>query len=247
MVRYHAPPNQMHHTFRLATFSEFLVDLYNAIVRKLLRYREYEGVKITYQEEYQILSNRIETYARKEFSERLTEPSVITSNHPLYIFTALSHTKCYRQHHRVEPRGMVAKLVKGAHQINLPTHYCTECQKHFIGSHTLSVYEKNFGPIIIEKHRLSEYDDSFNTFRMESKLHQLGYNVIDGRLTEEERHNILTSILESGQMSYFSIVSIIEQNVQMFKNSDQHILAVQKWRKDLRFLGDFLLSEDNKD
>lgn len=93
----------------------------------------------------------------------------------------------------------------------------------------------------MRKRRAEESDSNFIGFQQESKLHQYGYNVIDGKLSSDERLDLLISLIESKRMSYIEICSTIENNIQIFSSSYRHQLAVRKWKDDLKAIGDYII------
>jgi hypothetical protein len=165
------------------------------------------------------------------------------TNEVLYLFENLSSISCYKNNHPVIPKHFIAISVKENRKIKLPVHYCNYCRKYFIGKKTLSLFEKEFGKCILEKRMESDLKKNFKNFCTESKLHQLGYNVIDGNLTDEERKRLLVYFLNSNCITYLEICSSIEQNIQLFQNSYRHELAVKKWKEDLKFIGEYILSQ----
>ena len=60
-------------------------------------------------------------------------------------------------------------------------------------------------------------------------------------MSDSERQNLLALLLERGRMPYLEMCSTIEQNIQLFEGSPRHQLAVTKWKKDLKFIGDYVL------
>ena len=94
---------------------------------------------------------------------------------------------------------------------------------------------------MMERRKEESENQPFNGFRAESELHQLGYNAIDGELSDDERHNILTYILTHNKLEYKTVVTSIEQNVRIFEDIPKYQLAVKKWRDDLEFIGNIIL------
>jgi hypothetical protein len=88
----------------------------------------------------------------------------------------------------------------------------------------------------------SDSNSEWNLLR-ESKLHQLGYNVVEGNMTAFERQNLLVTLLNGKYISFFEIVSTIEQNIRMFQSHYKMQNAVQKWRHDLKFINEFAASK----
>ena len=153
----------------------------------------------------------------KDCQDISVENSAKTDN-TLYIFDNLICISCYKKNHPIVPARYVAVVAKNAKKISLPVHYCTCCNRFFIGAKTLSVFEKLFGKLIIEKKDISEMESGFGYFSPESNLHALGYNVIDGKLTENERERLLIYLVENDLISYAELCATIEQNINIFQN-----------------------------
>ena len=81
----------------------------------------------------------------------------------------------------------------------------------------------------------SKYDD-------ESKLHQYGYNVVDGELSERERQNLLAFLFDNKIMTYFEICRDIENAISIFDGRPKYALALEKWRRDLKYIGEYSTS-----
>lgn len=160
---------------------------------------------------------------------------------PIYVFDRLYSTRCYRAGHSVNRTAYIARRKDDLGVLRLPAHYCEQCDRFFIGRQTLNLYEKDFGKLAVKKKRVDVDESDFDQFEAESKLHLLGYNVINGEYTEPERQRILVHLLKTNRMSYLEICSTIEQNIRIFENTITHQLAVQKWKKDLKFLGDYII------
>lgn len=166
-----------------------------------------------------------------------------TTNAELYIFDMLSSVSCCINNHPVVPAVFVAELVKESGKVVLPVHYCNYCHKYFIGKRTLVLFEKRYGKLAVDKRILSAKNDSFQCFHAESKLHQFGYNVVDGVMTDKERQGLLKYLLDHDKISYLEICTTIEQNIRLFQNSYRHQLAVAKWSADLRYIGEHVMSK----
>ena len=171
-----------------------------------------------------------------------TSTSLPPTKEPLYVFNALNSTSCKKNNHRIVLKKYYALHSDGKNTVVLPVHYCAECNRYMIGSLSLSYFRDFCGKFIVQTHMLiSDYDNSWDLVR-ESKLHQLGYNVIEGKLSSLERQNILISLLKGKYISFFEMVSSIEQNIRMFRNHYKMQRAVEKWRADLAFINEFMVN-----
>lgn len=230
--------------FKQISFSAFLVEIERAVIRIIYRWKSKETPCYDLENLAKEINSHIENLAknkRKEYLENSTEQKA-TTNATLFLFDRLSSTRCYKSNHPVMPKSFVADLINDRGKIALPVHYCNYCKKYFIGKKTLSLFEKTYGKLFVEKRMACELDNDFTNFRTESKLHRLGYNVIEGDMTKEERQKRLIYLLEHNKISYLEICSTIEQNILMFKNSYRHAYAITKWQEDLKFIGDYILA-----
>ena len=225
------------------SFSDFLIEF--LIVVTVLNYRHnyMNNSSYTIQKSWAEINYKIEELVevkRKEcYSETIN--NIPNTKDVLYIFHKLSNISCYKHEHPVVSARYVATIAKTAKKISLPVHYCDYCGKYFIGAKTLAVFEKTFGKLIIYKKDISEMDFKFGCFNAESKLHSLGYNVIKGNLSEDEREKLLIYLLENRHITYLELCSTIEQNISIFKNSYKHREAVKKWQSDLKVIGNYIL------
>lgn len=202
----------------------------------------------TIQKSWEQINHKINNIVKEKLKDCQDVSVEVPSNkdNTLYIFENLQNVSCCRKNHPIVPARYVAVVAKSATKISLPVHYCDCCNKFFIGSKTLSVFEKTFGKLIIEKKDISEMESNFGYFSPESKLHSLGYNVIDGNLNENERANLLVYLVENNLISYAELCATIEQNINIFKNSYRHQLAVAKWKVDLKSIGEYVLKNPQK-
>lgn len=226
------------------SFREFL-ERFQFVVTRLLHKRvTKEKPKYAFERLAAEINARIDSLAKTKASDCIIGPAATTpaTAAPLYLFDMLSSTLCYRQDHPVVPARFIADRADGTGQLVLPVHYCNYCNKYFIGTKTLAQFEKDYGKVIVERRKLTDADDGFSMFRTESRLHQLGYNVIDGNMSEEGRRRLLVYLLDHKRISYLDMCSTIEQNIRMFQNSYRHHLAVTKWKSDLKYIGDYVIS-----
>lgn len=234
-------------TIKYISFREFLEQL-QFVVTRILHHRITKGKpKYAFERLSSEINARIESLAKAKASVCKVEPSSSSpaTTAPLYLFDILSSTLCYRNNHPVVPARFVADLANGTGQLILPVHYCNYCDKYFIGTKTLAQFEKDYGKVIVDRRKMSDDDDGFSSFRAESKLHQLGYNVIDGNMSEEARRSLLVYLLDHKRITYFEICSTIEQNIRHFQFSYRHQLAVTKWKSDLKYIGDYIINSQS--
>ena len=207
------------------------------------RDHEYQPIIEEYQKYLSDQINPIQLQKPDDGQENQPEDDKIKLIDTLYVFTALDNLDCNLNHHDLIAIRYPARTVTGE-IVRLPVHHCRTCNRIFIGSKTLHLYQEEFGKIMVKRHRTlsagsAEYEN-FEEFADESELHQHGYNVRRGVLTEEERHAILKYLYDSGEMSYFAICRDIEKAINLSGNSVARSAAVAKWENDLKFIGDYV-------
>ena len=163
------------------------------------------------------------------------------TSEPLYIFDALNNTMCKREKHRIVVKKYYALHTDGQHTVAIPVHYCESCKRYMIGSRSLSLFREFCGKFIVNTKLLMPGTNQSWDILGESRLHQLGYNVVDGKLSALERQNILVGLLEGKQLSFFEMVATIEQNIRTFENHPKMQKAVSKWQCDLKFINEYAL------
>ena len=232
---------------RLISFSSYLSMIQFIISFTLFCRKKRENEKrIVLLESVQEETNEhiLSIIAKFETEHRITSHECVPNNEPLFVFDRLSATRCFRNEHKLVQKVYWAKRIDSSECQALPTHYCEQCEKYMIGRITLNLYNKEFGKVLVRLKNEKE-DSAFDTLNLESPLHQLGYNVIDGLLSEVERHQLLISILENQKLSYAEICSTIEQNIARFEGIERYNLALLKWKRDLKFLGDYVIKKND--
>lgn len=230
------------------SFSEFLIEI--QIILSILdhRFNYANNNKHSFGDSWTNITQRIHEQAAEEKDKcvNVSKDHTETSDNTLYIFDRLQNISCWKLNHPIISARYIAMVAKTSQLIALPVHYCNFCKKYFIGAKTLAVFEKEFGKLAILKKDISDMKISFGCFDPESKLHSLGYNVINGKLSEAERENLLIYLIDNKMISYVEICATIEQNISIFKNSYRHRLAVEKWITDLEAIGNYILKHPEK-
>ncbi len=223
------------------SFSSFLEQLHVAVIRCMSRWKNQLQPSYVFGWAEETTNRRILDLVekRKQHMKIRKSEVILPTKSPLYLIGNLYGTKCYRDKHPVEMRIFGADLYETGEILQIPVHYCTCCKKYFVGKTSFALLQDNFGWLLIEKRTLTD-DTSFDSFQQESELHRLGYNVIDGQMSERERRNHLIQIIESGKMNYHDVCASIEQDIKLFQYSPRHQLAEKKWEDDLRFLFDWI-------
>ena len=127
------------------------------------------------------------------------------------------------------------------HYIDVPVHHCLTCGKVFIGNQTLNVYTKTFGMFLLRRNDDVNFDNTiYDSFREKSNLYKTGYNVQRFGMAEADRHSLLKRLIDSKQMDYSSICSDINDDINRFQYVPRYFDAVEKWKSDLKFIGDYV-------
>ena len=220
------------------SYEAFLIEFQYAVTR-VIHQRELHTIStLMLQTVQEKVNNHILSYVVEHTQVKLDyeKSSSKATSDILYIYDNLSSIGCYINNHTVVPSTYTAELVMGAGKVTFPVHYCTHCQKYFIGEKTLQLFEKNYGKMRIVRKAMGESDDFYGELNAESKLHQLGYNVSDGK-SDEERQALLMYLLEKNYISYFEMARIIEWNINHAQNKPY---ALPKWKSDLKFIGEYI-------
>lgn len=232
--------------YRRATFQEFCQSIEWIYIDTIYKWKQQINPNIRLDNVENDVNTRLQILAamrEKEILNKKCFEEQGIDDETLYLVRALPMMRCYQEKHEIIAKRFCAKILNGGGVVILPTHYCTECKKFFIGDKTLAEYEKQFGKILVRTQRYLTQEkeaSAFDGFNPESRLHQYGYNVKANELTELERQRILIALIKSGQITYYEICQTIEQCINLFQSQTKYAQAVKKWEKDLKFIGDYI-------
>lgn len=231
-------------TLKYISFSAFLVALQYAVTRIVYRWKAQNVPEIPFKSVCDEINNHIAEYVKEHtliriYSNHSPTTDISEKCSMLYIYKNLATVSCWVKKHSIIATTCKVGFISGEGSIRLPVHYCNNCKKYFIGEITLSLFEKKFGNFLLKRARI----DSRNALNLdkESILFQFGYNVSDGR-SEVERQKLLALLLESGCLSYIEIVKCLEFNIKMHV---QHPEAVIKWKRDLKYISDYIMQTEH--
>lgn len=118
--------------------------------------------------------------------------------------------------------------------------YCEECDSFFMSQLEYEEMREKGRPlcmVISEKAYKSQWDGSNFEWNDESVLKAYGYTVNkQDDLTEEQRHKILSTIVENGIMSNYACIDHLEFCIRMGSRKSNMDDAIMKWKEDIRFL-----------
>ena len=235
--------------FKQMSLGDFCATL-EKIAAELIYFKaQREGENVTQEEVFSALDDRfryLETVFWKDRCGRMTTEARYPRECPkLYVYKILSQVSCYKNHKVVQDECVVDLAGAMGKTVRLPIHRCLTCGKLFIGVESYKIFTEEYGLMLFERlpdeSMKRDQDQYFKNFNSESKLHRMGYNVAAGGLTEKERRALLISLLENKYMSYLEICADIENAIRIFEGRPNYDAALTKWRRDLRFIAEYVL------
>lgn len=235
-------------TVRGITFHSFLEELYMVVVRIIAqrRNRQYPGneIDVVFKEVNQYIDSLAAQY-RKRIPVTPANRTVSEDNH-LFVYSQFSLISCNQKKHTIVSDTFCAEKLDGSGFYGLPIHRCVTCGRKFVGKYTLDFYQREFGEIRVSMHKdlTTNNPSAFECLKPESELHALGYNVVEGQMSEAERRNLLIRLLQSGKMTYFEISRDIKNAIHTQQHLPFRAPAVTKWKSDLEFLSKYIESHN---
>jgi len=232
------------------SFNKFLEQLENLLFVTVFR-RVCSQKPMTSQKN---IIQTIQTHLSKQIEEKKASQSfyvptlqqaitLAESSINVYVYQNPQNMLCIKNQHKISSRTLTIPLLEGKRFINLPVRYCDVCKKYFVSMQTLNTFEDMYGKMLLRTHIESfPSDESFFKCLGESELHQFGYNVIDGNNTEDERYNLIKTLITYRLMTPESICRDIENALRLFKNNPKMHNALTKWNKDLYFVRQLCLT-----
>ncbi len=233
----HGPLNKLAFkiTIKAESFEAFIEEMYELalgiIYSRILREKPRANLEyVTY---------KVKTQFEKIVDQSTPDVSIQLRTLPLaevIVFKSLSSISCNINNHTVINDRIEVSLIDTNETVLLPVHRCTDCGRVFIGNETLKEYKKLYGKMLIA---IREENISNNTLFDkfgESQLHRAGYNVVEGKSSQEQRRMLLDKLVETGSMSEFEISRDIITAINIFKNRIGYEKAVNKWREDLLYV-----------
>lgn len=234
--------------YYLPSFNTFFSAVERVICQRIIREGQYPGIHKTLWHDGHAVDSALErmderiNHLADEYrlcffkTEKCTTIDDICAPE-LFIFKSLRSLSCNKNDHKVVPDSMSVLLINKNESINIPVHRCLTCGRTFIGEQTLKLFISDFGLPFISRKYDSSYKADYPEYEM-SELYSFGYNVRQNGMTKEDRRALLTFLLKNKKMSNFQIVRDLENAINRFENQANFILAVQKWKEDLRFVHD---------
>ena len=235
----------LHIECSMASFNSFLKILQDFVAAILCRRKSHDNIHISVEKAVELIDENIISLIKSRDKSYIDSFS-IQENQPvekLIVFKSLSLISCNTKAHDVVSDWVFVKAVKNSQNIKLPVHICKTCGRTFIGHETLKVFEGIYGKLLVRMVAEKNYNNTYKyVFNGESELHQYGYNVVDGRMSEEERRLLLVELLKEKKMTRFQIMRDIENAIGLFDDDYRFLNAVSKWKSDLLFISEYSMS-----
>lgn len=232
----------LHLEYKMVSFSAFLKILQEFVATILCRRKSYDHIYISMEKAIELINENITSLVNSMSKSHIDSFSIHENQavDQLIVFQSLSLISCNTKAHDIISDWICVKALKSGQSIRLPVHVCKTCGRIFVGYETLKVFEEIYGKflvrIIAEKNCDEFYDYAFNG---ESELHQYGYNVVEGKMSEAERRLLLVTLLREKKLTQFQIVRDIEKAIQIFDGDCRFVNAVSKWKSDLLFISEY--------
>ena len=222
-------------TIKAESFEAFIEEMYELatviIYSRVLREKPRANI------EY--ITHKVNDQFKKIIEQNTPKKLTHTNISPLVeviVFKSLTNISCNINEHTVINDRIEVSLIESKETVSLPVHRCIDCGRVFIGNETLKEYQKMYGKMLITAREESICNNELYGVFGESQLHRAGYNVVEGKTSQEQRRCLLDKLIESGSMSEFEICRDIINAINIFKNRIGYEKAVSKWREDLMYV-----------
>lgn len=157
--------------------------------------------------------------------------------------------KCSFNHHTEDITAKIPVLNENGnvYYVERRVSYCPECNRFTI----LKEEFDNIGDIVtckvIDETSSCKPGDQIQTNEAEndgSILKYYGYNVqTQKNISEQQRHIILSSVIEARIMSRGQVVDLLQTNIKRKSTRTDCQLAIQKWKEDINFVNTYKTEE----
>lgn len=167
------------------------------------------------------------------------------------VIVLTDNRKCIHENHKIQD--ILAKIRISLNPTGeivtykILSAYCEICNMYFIlKSDYKKIKQKGIilCPIIdkTQKHLAKANNKCLSG--NESRIHQLGYNVIKGNgYTDNQRHVVLANIVENTDISKYEIISNLRRCISQHQNQPNYADSVKRWQNDLEFISDYELGD----
>lgn len=230
--------------YRYITFREFLYKLSFVIVycigERIWRKKPKMPLEVIWEKTEQRVLDISERMGLEKY--RVGSDKMVRQNSEVYSYRRLSLLSCNQKKHRVIPKLLAVQALLTQTRVLIPVHHCETCNRTFIGEETLKFYENRFGKlaVCVTHDTSANSTGAYGELNSESLLHKLGYNVVEGELSQTERRKFLIYLIEGKKISFFQACRDIENAIKIFEYRPTYRRAVQRWREDLAFINEYM-------
>ena len=185
----------------------------------------------------------------EEELEKRKSPEFNPHENVLYIYQR-SNIICKKDKHSIVDVNCIIPKLNGD-SVCINAQYCMNCQKFIISEDSYTSYLDDYLYLPIKLRRVGE-DGTFpqHLYSRErssnSPLSLAGYSVREGNgLTEEERHNLLASLIDNGVMEKHEIIGYLELFVNTNGAKYNMARAVHKWTRDAQFVREYNMDQQD--
>ena len=165
------------------------------------------------------------------------------------VIVLSDNRKCIYNNHNLINTYAICKVVTKngiVKELKIPAAYCKNCNQHIVLKTDFNNAKKTGTLLCIVEDHTHTYLQKHKSVSVgnESKIHQLGYNVIQGNAyTDSQRQIILANIIENTNISQQEILSIIDVNIARHRNQPNYSKAVNKWIMDREFVSQYNIGD----
>ncbi|MGN0753288.1 MAG: hypothetical protein ACI4ME_02435 [Aristaeellaceae bacterium] len=158
--------------------------------------------------------------------------------------------RCEKYGHDIEEVTGIIDTIQGA-SVQMTVCHCTNCKLYYIHDTVFDTYRTRTGGLLGQFIRKSDgmklgQPDAYGELAIESILHMNGYNVNQTvNLTPEERHRILSYMIESRIMSKQEIRNHLSSLIRRNRSTPLRDVAVSRWEADIRWVNDYHTSKQD--
>ncbi len=209
----------LHLKCSMVSFNSFLKILQDFVATILCCRKSHDNIYISTEKAIELINENIISLVESRTKSHINSFALQGEQEvdQLIVFKSLSLISCNTKTHDVFSDWVFVKALKNGQNIKLPVHICKTCGRIFIGHETLKIFEGIYGKLLVRIVAEKNCDGDYNyVFNSESELHQYGYNVVEGEMSEEERHLLLVALLKEEKMTQFQIMRDIENAIRIF-------------------------------
>ena len=162
------------------------------------------------------------------------------TNKPVTVYLSKNRAICMTCKRRglpmdIENVAAALRTISGTIVNNVNLQYCNRCKKYYIDGNSLKQYDKDYGPLFINRD-YSEYGQRSYFFNKDSVLSRYGYTA-DGSMDTEERQRCITFIIENGFGTKYAIEDHLSNLIN--RNRQRCPYALPLWEEDLYFVNNY--------